>query len=115
MTSDTACRECNCLCCVLQTYSGLFCVAINPYKRFPVYTLRCAKLYRGKRRNEVPPHIFAISDGAYVNMLTSEYYFLYRTREIDGLSAARFLNCCLRSKIDKCLHIDISNLNKISI
>lgn len=58
---------------ILQTYSGLFCVAINPYKRFPVYTQRCAKLYRGKRRNEVPPHIFAISDGAYVNMLTSKF------------------------------------------
>lgn len=55
----------------LQTYSGLFCVAINPYKRYPVYTMRCAKLYRGKRRSEVPPHIFAISDGAYVNMLTN--------------------------------------------
>lgn len=28
-------------------------------------------MYRGKRRTEVPPHIFAISDGAYVNMLTN--------------------------------------------
>lgn len=31
--------------------------------------MRVAKMYRGKRRNEVPPHLFSISDGAYVNML----------------------------------------------
>lgn len=35
-----------------------------------MYTNRCAKLYRGKRRAEVPPHLFSVSDGAYVNMLT---------------------------------------------
>lgn len=34
-------------------------------------------LYRGKRRTEVPPHLFAISDGAYMSMLASKYiYFL---------------------------------------
>ncbi|XP_065091225.1 myosin heavy chain, muscle-like [Ochlerotatus camptorhynchus] len=57
---------------LIYTYSGLFCIVINPYKRWPLYTMRVAKMYRGKRRNEIPPHLFAISDGAYVNMLTNK-------------------------------------------
>merc|ERR1719418_409923 len=56
---------------LIYTYSGLFCVVVNPYKRFPIYTPRVVKMYLGKRKNEVPPHLWAITETAYRNMLTN--------------------------------------------
>lgn len=56
-------------CKLIHTYSGLFVVVVNPYKRYPLYTFRCSKIYLGKRRNEVPPHLWAIAEGAYRGML----------------------------------------------
>ena len=54
---------------LIYTYSGLFCIVVNPYKRYPIYTPTVVKLYLGKRRNEVPPHLWAITETAYRNML----------------------------------------------
>ncbi|CAM9406556.1 unnamed protein product [Lampetra planeri] len=55
---------------MIYTYSGLFCVTINPYKWLPVYDPIVVAGYRGKKRQEAPPHIFSISDNAYQFMLT---------------------------------------------
>ncbi|XP_061079391.1 myosin-4-like isoform X2 [Conger conger] len=55
---------------MIYTYSGLFCVTVNPYKWLPVYNPEVVSAYRGKKRMEVPPHIFALSDNAYQSMLT---------------------------------------------
>jgi len=54
---------------MIYTYSGLFCIVVNPYKRYPIYTQTVVKMYLGKRRNEVPPHLWAITETAYRNML----------------------------------------------
>jgi len=48
----------------IYTYSGLFCICINPYKWLMVYTQVMRDYYRNKRRNEAPPHLYAIADGA---------------------------------------------------
>merc|ERR1712002_745925 len=54
---------------MIYTYSGLFCVVINPYKYLPIYNDSVVQMYRGKRRTEMPPHVFAIVDNAYQDML----------------------------------------------
>merc|ERR1719264_691042 len=56
---------------LIYTYSGLFCIVVNPYKRYPIYTGTVVKMYLGKRKNEVPPHLWAITETAYRNMLTN--------------------------------------------
>uniref|UniRef100_A0A8C9V9E3 Myosin-7-like n=1 Tax=Scleropages formosus TaxID=113540 RepID=A0A8C9V9E3_SCLFO len=55
---------------MIYTYSGLFCVTVNPYKWLPVYDPAVVTAYRGKKRSEAPPHIFSISDNAYQYMLS---------------------------------------------
>jgi myosin heavy subunit len=53
---------------MIYTYSGLFCVTVNPYKMLPVYGDLMIDCYRGKRKTEMPPHLYSVADNAYSNM-----------------------------------------------
>ena len=49
---------------LFQTYSGLFCVVVNPYKRLPIYTEAIIEHYKGEKRFELPPHVFSVTDNS---------------------------------------------------
>ena len=54
---------------LIYTYSGLFLVTVNPYCPLPIYTNEYMKMYRGKSREDTKPHIFAMADEAFRNLV----------------------------------------------
>ncbi|XP_067331026.1 unconventional myosin-VIIa-like isoform X1 [Channa argus] len=54
---------------IIYTYTGSVLVAVNPYQDFPLYSAEQVKLYQGRKLGERPPHIFAIAESCYFNMM----------------------------------------------
>ncbi|QIW94525.1 hypothetical protein AMS68_000043 [Peltaster fructicola] len=54
---------------LIYTYSGLFLVTVNPYTPLPIYGRDYIKMYKGRHREDTKPHIFAMADEAFQNLV----------------------------------------------
>lgn len=54
---------------LIYTYSGLFLVTVNPYCPLPIYSNEYVKMYKGRSREETRPHVFAMADEAFRNLV----------------------------------------------
>ncbi|XP_027005416.1 myosin IEb [Tachysurus fulvidraco] len=51
------------------TYIGPVLISVNPFKQLPYFTDREVELYQGAAQYENPPHIYALADNVYRNMM----------------------------------------------
>lgn len=54
---------------IIYTYIGPVLVSVNPFKNLPIYTDKEVDQYQGAAQYENPPHVFALTDNMYRNMM----------------------------------------------
>ncbi|RKO93119.1 P-loop containing nucleoside triphosphate hydrolase protein [Blyttiomyces helicus] len=53
----------------IYTYSGIVLIAMNPFARLSLYGPEIMRGYSGQRRDQLDPHLFAVAEEAYRNMI----------------------------------------------
>ncbi|XP_071965798.1 unconventional myosin-Ie-like isoform X2 [Antedon mediterranea] len=56
----------------IYTYIGPVLISINPFKQMPYFTEKEIEIYQGAASYENPPHVYALTDNMYRNMLIEQ-------------------------------------------
>jgi myosin heavy chain 9/10/11/14 len=56
----------------IYTYSGLFLLAVNPYRDLNIYSEKFIRKYTMNKKYELEPHIYGVANEAYNNMLNNK-------------------------------------------
>ncbi|PVU88880.1 hypothetical protein BB559_005331 [Furculomyces boomerangus] len=54
----------------IYTYIGNVLISVNPFKDLGIYTPEIIKSYQGKNKLELAPHVYAIAEGSFKNMIS---------------------------------------------
>ncbi|XP_064620363.1 unconventional myosin-Ie-like isoform X2 [Lineus longissimus] len=53
----------------IYTYIGPVLISVNPFKQIPIFSDKHVDMYQGAASYENPPHVFALTDEMYRNMM----------------------------------------------
>ncbi|KAL1915213.1 uncharacterized protein VTP21DRAFT_7489 [Calcarisporiella thermophila] len=56
----------------IYTYSGIVLIAVNPFEHVKLYESDMVHAYSGGKREDLPPHLFAIAEDAYRCMIRED-------------------------------------------
>ncbi|VDN01227.1 unnamed protein product [Thelazia callipaeda] len=68
---------------LIHTYSGLFCLVVNPWKNIPIYTKEIMEVYMNTidKGYNLPPHVYAVAQSAYDGLLSGSNQSILITGE----------------------------------
>lgn len=61
----------------LQTRAGPVLIAVNPFKKVPIYGAETVQAYQDRTPESSHPHVYMTSDSAFGAMMKGEYLNAY--------------------------------------
>lgn len=66
-------------CGILQTRAGPVLIAVNPFKKVPIYGESSVRAYQNRTPESSQPHVYMTADSAFGAMMKSGYPYDYLT------------------------------------